>query len=236
MSLMEREQRPPVVPPRPLPGLADLLPGQRIEIEGAQVLFADLRNSSMITDLLGHGAMDRLLHRFHTLGARAVIGRGGKVYDFPNDAILAVFHGDAGPRPPLAVAEQIIDLVGGDIAAMLREQSGDMISVAVGVGLDRGTLQARREAHGDVDKISLTGSCANAAAALTKVAPSTVTMSSAPLSTYLQPGSHTVATVSFCAPLGAIPDGWRQETINIGAMPRQVLLAGVRPHSDLPAL
>ena len=206
-------------PPAALPGLRDLRPGWRIHLDDVFVLFADLRKSSLLTYQLGNDTMDQLLDDFRRLSASVIADCGGKMYDFPGDGILAVFTSSAGPLSLFAAAERIIEAVD-DIAMLIRDEVASITPIAVGIGLDRGPILARRSFHGETDKISLTGDCANVAAALAKS---------------VQPPNFTVATVDCCAALDNIPEDWWSETVNVGTVQRHVRVTGPRPYSQILA-
>lgn len=204
-------------PPAALPGLRDLRPGWRIRLDDVFVLFADLRKSSLLTYQLGNDTMDQLLDDFRRFSASVITDCGGKMYDFPGDGILAVFNGSAGPLSLFDAAERIVTAVD-EIAVLIKDQMSAATPIAVGIGLDRGPILARRSFHGETDKISLTGDCANVAAALAKS---------------VQPPNFTVATIDCCAALEDIPADWWSETINVGTVPRHVRVTGPQPYSQI---
>lgn len=110
----------------------------------AIIWFSDLRDSTPLTESLGHAAFLALLNEYFDATAGAVTAHGGEVLRFIGDASLAVFPIE-GDRSSFEVAARTA--VGAATSAMQavneinhrREKAGD-VPLRCGIGMNRGEV------------------------------------------------------------------------------------------------
>jgi adenylate cyclase len=138
--------------------------GTEVEIS---ILFADIRDSTMVAERISAAEFGRLLNRFYLVAAKAIDHAGGIVDKFVGDGVVALFiPGFDGPQ----YAEHAI-AAGRGLLAAVRDPGSGLTELPIGIGVHMGVAYVGAVGGGEqqLDFTAL-GDSVNTAARLSSVA------------------------------------------------------------------
>ncbi|MEM9576241.1 MAG: adenylate/guanylate cyclase domain-containing protein [Pseudomonadota bacterium] len=135
------------------------------------VFFVDLTGFTGLSQALGPEGTRNLLQKFHRLCAQSIESRGGSVFNYMGDGVMAVFGLDDDPE--LAAGASIrasFDLIGALSATRLEEAPEVVLRCRIGV--HRGLVTLSRLGGDSHQQVTITGDTVNFASRLMEVAKS----------------------------------------------------------------
>jgi class 3 adenylate cyclase len=146
----------------------------------ATCLFADIRDSSGLTNALGNDFAAKTIKAFFAAIVPVIEEKGGVVGDFNGDGALVLFSGEGRARRAISVAMEIQRIAGHMIASRVEEHLKRFdiaehgpggIEFSVSIGVDDGDLYAVRVGTSENSGVSWVGQSSNTSAKLSRQSP-----------------------------------------------------------------